>query len=29
VIYMATTLVLLIAALRFVNPINMVMRVRQ
>jgi putative spermidine/putrescine transport system permease protein len=28
VIYMATTLVLLIAALRFVNPTNMVMRVR-
>jgi putative spermidine/putrescine transport system permease protein len=29
VIYMLTTLVLLIAALRFVNPTNMVMRVRQ
>jgi putative spermidine/putrescine transport system permease protein len=28
VIYMATTLVLLIAALRLVNPTNMVMRVR-
>jgi putative spermidine/putrescine transport system permease protein len=29
VIYMLTTLVLLIAALRFVNPTNMVMRVKQ
>jgi putative spermidine/putrescine transport system permease protein len=28
VIYMATTLLLLLAALRFVNPVNMVMRVR-
>lgn len=28
VIYMATTLILLIGALRFVNPVNMVMRVR-
>ncbi|MGI8912051.1 MAG: ABC transporter permease [Rubrobacteraceae bacterium] len=29
VIYMATTLILLIAALRFVNPVNMVMRVKE
>lgn len=28
VIYMFTTLVLLLAALRFVNPVNMVMKVR-
>jgi putative spermidine/putrescine transport system permease protein len=29
VIYMLTTLILLLAALRFVNPVNMVMRVRE
>jgi hypothetical protein len=29
VVYMATSLVLLLAALRFVNPTNMVVRVRR
>lgn len=29
VVYMATTLILLLAALKFVNPVNMVMRVKE